>query len=300
MCARKLANVLVSYCDSVSFFVKKGVGLDLIFKVTLGIVRLIALHARDETLRDIYTKFSLRIINCRMLANHFRYLISFDSAVKAFTTEGAPTFHRVLLGMCSLLRSFEQICGDFNYYQMTFMRHWSRKRLSFCYWFFKSLSLTCGLLDELLLLRMEVASREWRSKTPEERTTYLKTSAISITRYLLDMLVYYQWVPCYNPYKTLQYLSAITSGSLAIYVASKEIQASRASASEGSLRLGSGRGAGALAPSTQVVALNGSTRQDSVSVQSSSFTLLPAKMCEARRGAGSDVHDVDSGGLAVK
>nr|CCC93953.1 conserved hypothetical protein [Trypanosoma congolense IL3000] len=160
----------------------------------------------------------MSLINCRMLANHFRYPASFSVALSTIRAREGPTFHWLLISACFLLRTFEQMTGDLNYYQMTIMRHWSRSRLSHKYWFFKSLSLTCLLLDEVLQLVTTVRSPEWKKKSPEERSLHIKRKAISVIRCLLDMSVYYRWVSWYNPYKTLQYCSMTISGLLGVFV----------------------------------------------------------------------------------
>ncbi|CBH15931.1 hypothetical protein, conserved [Trypanosoma brucei gambiense DAL972] len=205
------------FCERVEAFLGKGVGIDLVLKCMLGLTRLRMVNASDEATKEVYAGFAMAVINGRMLGNHFRYPSSFSLALRTFKAKEGPLFHWFLFGLSFLLRTFEQMTGDLNYYQMIIMRHWSRSRLSHTYWFFKSLSLTCLLLDEVLLLRLELRSPQWREKTSEERSSFLRRKVISIMRCLLDMCMYYQWVPWYNPYKTLQYCCVTASGFLGVY-----------------------------------------------------------------------------------
>ncbi|KEG12678.1 hypothetical protein DQ04_01521050 [Trypanosoma grayi] len=219
---------VVSCCAAVDAYVKKGAGIDLVLKSLLGITRLVSIYSSDKDVSENYAKFASSIINCRMLANHFRHVDSFNSGMTVLKKGQGPLLPRVLLMGSFFLRSLEQVFGDLNYYQSTFMRHWNRRRLSLGYWFFKSLALTCGFLNELLRLKATITSPQWRKQTSQERSATLKALFISIARYVCDMLVYYQWLPWYNPYKTFQYVCGSTAGILGIYVVWNDTQAARA------------------------------------------------------------------------
>ncbi|EKG04302.1 hypothetical protein TCSYLVIO_004638 [Trypanosoma cruzi] len=221
-------GIIVPFCASVDAYIKKGSGIDLIMKSVAGLSRLVSLYSQNEETSRNYAKFGQAIINCRMLANHFRYAESLNFAIVKFKKrDGRPLLSWLCLVGSFFFRSLEQVFGDLNYYQSVFMHHWNRTFLSLGYWFFKSLSLTCGFFYELMSLRATIASPEWRNKSAQGRSKILRAGCISLLRYIFDMVVYYQWVPWYNPYKTVQYASAAAAGILGIYVSWKETQAAR-------------------------------------------------------------------------
>ncbi|KAH9578085.1 hypothetical protein LSM04_004429 [Trypanosoma melophagium] len=228
----EIVDGVVPFCESLDAYVKKGAGVDMVLKAMLGIVRLVSIHSSCEETRQNYAQFAYAIINCRMLANHFRYIMSFKSAVDVLKRREGPILPCLCLGGMHFFRSLEQVFGDLNYYQMIFMRHWNRTRISLGYWFFKSLSLTCGFVNELLRLKSTLSSPQWKKQTQQERSMFLKAVIISLTRYICDMVVYYQWIPCYNPNKTLQYICGSLCGSLAVYAFWNETQAARLAAAK--------------------------------------------------------------------
>ncbi|PWU99656.1 hypothetical protein C3747_216g46 [Trypanosoma cruzi] len=122
-------------------------------KSVAGLSRLVSLYSQNEETSRNYAKFGQAIINCRMLANHFRYAESLNFAIVKFKKrDGRPLLSWLCLVGSFFFRSLEQVFGDLNYYQSVFMHHWSRTFLSLGYWFFKSLSLTCGFF-----LRIDVS-----------------------------------------------------------------------------------------------------------------------------------------------
>ncbi|ORC85577.1 uncharacterized protein TM35_000341890 [Trypanosoma theileri] len=225
-------DVVVPFCESVDAYVKKGTGIDIALKAMLGMSRLVSIHGSCEETRENYAQFARAVVNCRMLINHFRYLTSFMNAVDVYKKREGPVLPWLLLIGSFFFRSLEQVFGDLNYYQMVCMHHWNRTRLSLGYWFFKSLSLTCGFLHELLRMKSALTSPQWKKRTPKERSEFLKAEIISLTRYICDMIVYYQWVPWYNPNKTLQYFCGALCGSLGSYTFWKETQAARLAAAK--------------------------------------------------------------------
>ncbi|RNF17896.1 uncharacterized protein Tco025E_04663 [Trypanosoma conorhini] len=221
-------GTLVPFCASVDAYVKKGAGIDLVLKSLAGLSRLVSLYSKDEETRQSYANFGSAIINCRMLANHFRHVASLNSAIVTLKQRnGRPLLSWLCLFGSFFFRSLEQVFGDLNYYQSVVMRHWDRNKLSRGYWFFKSLSLTCGFFYELLGLQANLASPEWPKKSAAGRKQVLWDTLISLLRYTFDMVVYYQWVSWYNPYKTVQYASAAAAGLLGVYVVWNDTQAAR-------------------------------------------------------------------------
>ncbi|RNF02090.1 hypothetical protein TraAM80_06627 [Trypanosoma rangeli] len=244
----KEKGTVVPFCASVDAYVKKGAGIDLVLKSLAGLSRLVSIYSKDEETRQSYASFGSAIINCRMLANHFRHVASLNSAIVTLKQRnGRPLLSWLCLFGSFFFRSLEQVFGDLNYYQSVVMRHWDRNKLSLGYWFFKSLSLTCGFFYELLGLRANLASPEWPKKSAEGRKKILWDTLISLLRYFFDMVVYYQWMPWYNPYKTVQYASAAAAGMLGVYVVWNDTQATRlAEVKKASLMSGAMNGKGAV------------------------------------------------------
>ncbi|RNC41247.1 hypothetical protein TcCL_NonESM09195 [Trypanosoma cruzi] len=77
-------GIIVPFCASVDAYIKKGAGIDLIMKSVAGLSRLVSLYSQNEETSRNYAKFGQAIINCRMLANHFRYAESLNFAIVKF------------------------------------------------------------------------------------------------------------------------------------------------------------------------------------------------------------------------
>ncbi|AYU84020.1 hypothetical protein conserved [Leishmania donovani] len=212
-----LAPFLVALGD----YQKKGVGVDMMLKSVLNIVRLCMIYSTDGRDRRKYFQLADSIIECRMLCNFGRPAMTLSQGLKMFAMREEMEFwHWLFTCLSFFLRVPEQLSGDLNYLQKVVFHSWSREAFSFSYRFFKSLSLTCCVLMELT--RRSALQRALRdASTPKQRLhagLEMRVSNALIVRSLCDMYVYFKWIPSYHPIKTVEFLCGFVSGIVGMWL----------------------------------------------------------------------------------
>ncbi|KPI87064.1 hypothetical protein ABL78_3876 [Leptomonas seymouri] len=216
---------VVPFITAVTDYERKGVGVDMMLKTLLNISRLCMLYSTDPMDKKKYFKISDAIVECRMLCNFGRPAITFRKGMEVLKQQQYMQFWHWLFTCLSLfLRVPEQLSGDLNFLQKVVFRRWSREKLSFCYRFFKSWSLTCCLLVELTR-RSALRKAVLKAASPEEKVhakLEVKVSNALIVRTLCDMYVYFKWIPGYKPIKALEYSCGLTSGLIGVWLVWKD------------------------------------------------------------------------------
>lgn len=211
--------------DAIISYERKGVGVDMMLKSLLGVARLCMLYSDDPADKKKFFAVADSIIECRMLCNFGRPIMTLRQGLKSLRLKDKLEFwHWLFLVLSYFLRVPEQVSGDFNYLQKVVFHKWSRQRLSFCYRFFKSLSLTCCILSELCR-RADLHAGIAAANTVDERERAhldLTVSNVLMVRTLCDMYVYYKWIPSYKPNETLEYICGSLSGVLGAWLVWKD------------------------------------------------------------------------------
>ncbi|KAG5490797.1 hypothetical protein JKF63_00919 [Porcisia hertigi] len=216
---------LVPLLAALSDYQKKGVGVDMMLKAVLNFVRLCMVYSTDVKVKKRYFQLADGIIECRMLCNFGRSPITLRQGMRMFAMKDQMELWRwVFTWLSFFFRVPEQLSGDLNYLQKVVFHKWSRERFSFFYRFFKSLSLTCCLMMELTRRSaLQQALRD--ASTPPQRLHAhldMRVSNALIVRTLCDMYVYFKWIPCYHPVKTIEFLCGFLSGIIGIWLVWKD------------------------------------------------------------------------------
>ncbi|KPA81803.1 hypothetical protein ABB37_04073 [Leptomonas pyrrhocoris] len=216
---------VVPFLTALTDYQKKGVGVDMMLKALLNVSRLCMLYSTNLGDKRKFFKLADTIVECRMLCNFGRPVMTFHQAMSVLGKRSYMEFwHCLFTCLAFFLRVPEQLSGDMNFLQKVVFRRWSREKLSFCYRFFKSWSLTCGLLAELT--RRSALKRAVRSAvTPEENVhtkLELQVSNALIIRTLCDMYVYFKWIPGYEPIKAVEYSCGLASGLIGVLLVWKD------------------------------------------------------------------------------
>lgn len=221
------STVTVPLVEALIAYVRKGVGIDMTLKMLLGIVRLCMLYSRDPAGPKKYFDMADTIVECRMLCNFGRPLLTLCLGLKALRKKGTlGVWYWLLNALSYLLRVPEQFSGDLGFMQKIVFSNWSRQKLSFFYRFFKSLSLTCCVAADLLQ-RPSLQVKAALADTPDSREKAaldLRVCDVLIARTLCDMYVYYKWIPGYTPNRTLEYLSGSFSGVCGMWLVWKDVR----------------------------------------------------------------------------
>lgn len=245
----------IRFLDAVVSYQSRGVGVDMVLKSILGVFRLLMLYSKKSKDKAKYFKIVDSIIECRMLCNFGKPGITLYQGIHKYNAHlkeekaqelsssagnqcnsvcstGPNTNHctlceKIFLGS-SLFRTLEQLSGDLGFLQKVVMHQWSREKLSFCYRFFKSFSLTLALIGELI--HHARLSQQFRSHRCEDGECYhmgtvkreLLVSRSLIVRTLCDMYVYYKWLPFYTPNTTAEYICGSISGLIGVWLVWKD------------------------------------------------------------------------------
>ncbi|GET93734.1 hypothetical protein, conserved [Leishmania tarentolae] len=212
---------LVPFLVALGDYQKKGVGVDMMLKSVLNIVRLCMIYSTDAQDKKRYFHLADVIIECRMLCNFGRPAMTLKQGLKMFAMRDEMTFwHWLFTCLSFFLRVPEQLSGDLNYLQKVVFHSWCRETFSFSYRFFKSWSLTCCLMMELT--RRSALQRALRNAaTPQQRahaSLEIKVSNALMVRSLCDMYVYFKWIPSYHPIKTIEYVCSFVSGIIGVWL----------------------------------------------------------------------------------
>lgn len=222
----------VSVLPAMISYQSKGVGVDMMLKSVLGVFRLLMLYRKDKASKEKYYKIVDTIIECRMLGNFGKPVMTLHQSLNKYNKCGGGLNEKLIL-FSGLFRTLEQFSGDLGFLQKVVMHQWSREKLSFCYRFFKSFSLTLGLIAELshhhhLSALVRVCGQCKQGQTCTEgrcRSTLgreLLVSRALIVRTLCDIYVYYKWLPFYNPNTTLEYICGSISGLIGVWLVWKD------------------------------------------------------------------------------
>lgn len=215
----------VPLVEALGDYQKKGVGVDMALKAVLNILRLQAHYSADPEDKKKFFNAADAVVECRMLCNFGRPLLTLRQGIRSFRSRSCYDFWPWLfLTLSYFLRVPEQLSGDLNYLQKTICHQWSREKLSFCYRFFKSWSLTCCLLTELLEqphIRSKLA-RATSDMQARRVKRALRVSNALVVRTLCDMYVYFKWIPSYTPNKTLEFICGFVSGVIGIWLVWKD------------------------------------------------------------------------------
>lgn len=224
----------VSVLPAMISYQSKGVGVDMILKSILGVFRLLMLYSKDQETKRKYFKVVDTIIECRMLGNFGKPGITFYQGLNKFKRGTGKSLSERLVFASSLFRTLEQLSGDLGFLQKVMIHSWSREKLSFCYRFFKSFSLTLALVAELIhhshlveLVRCcgECSTDSKVCAAGKCRGTLGREVVVSrslIVRTLCDMYVYFKWLPFYTPNTTLEYICGSISGLIGVWLVWKD------------------------------------------------------------------------------
>jgi len=222
-------------------YLSKTVGRDMALKTIVYALRLVTVytHPNNKEQLEFLQTLILNIVDSRMLANHWKYIGTFSGTVQSYFQLGST---EVLSWMFSTLtlffRTLEQIFGDLGYMQKNWMSAWNRARISWHYKFWKSMSLTCSALVELIkIIKYQQQIRVLRrnvhtpASTPtvfvspsvlpvdiETAESEMKMSQIFLFRNICDMIVYYVWMESYKPPKSLECVAGMCSGAIGVWL----------------------------------------------------------------------------------
>eukprot|EP00796_Vickermania_ingenoplastis_P006671 gene6671-4780_t len=213
----------------------RGVGRDMALKSILGIFRLLMHYSKSKEDKEMYFHIVDSIIECRMLGNFGKPGITLYQGMKKFKSHNGPSCSlcEKLVFLSSLFRTLEQLSGDLGFLQKVMIHQWSRQKLSFCYRFFKSFSLTIALAAEVLHhnnLQYQMKCRgectagsQCRAgKCGASLQRDLLVSRSLIVRTLCDMYVYFKWLPFYTPNTTAEYICGSISGMIGVWLVWKD------------------------------------------------------------------------------
>jgi hypothetical protein len=222
-------------------YLSKAVGRDMALKTIVYCLRLATVYTNpnDKERSDMLQTLILNIIDSRMLGNQWKYMGTFRGTVQSFLNIGATEILPWMFATLTLFfRTFEQLFGDLGYMQKNWISSWSRVRISWHYKFWKSMSLTCSAIVELIKImkyRQQIRVMRRNIHTPaatpidgsapqlptlsiETAESEMAMSQMFLFRNLCDMVVYYVWIESYKPPKTLECLAGMCSGAIGVWL----------------------------------------------------------------------------------
>ncbi|CUG94230.1 Hypothetical protein, putative [Bodo saltans] len=212
--------------ESLDKYLQKSVGRDMLLKSIVYPMRLWAYHSKSPENAQILQQLILNIIDARMLSNAWKGIGAYLSGYRtAVSTEP----------------------GDVGYTQKNIMTHWKRERISWHYKFWKTMSLTCSaILEVIKIVNIQSKRRQLRrfvAQSPlttspslqptefpaasqntndEDRdgelATAMRWSVLFLLRNIADMIVYYQWIESYKANKNVEYLCGFFSGAVGVWL----------------------------------------------------------------------------------
>lgn len=241
----------ISNAVALEAYLQKCVGRDMALKSIVYPIRLATLYVGSEK-GAILTQLITNIVDCRMLTNQWKAISAYISAYRAAVSkEKMPLMQRILVVFSFLFRSLEQLSGDLGYIRNHLIPQWSRPRISWHYKFWKTMSLTCCAILEMMKLidlkrKREMArvvaqspvctpakqQKELEFPPPpapccedaDEVANAMRWSAVFLFRNICDMIVYFQWIESYRPNKHLEYICGFFSGLIGVYIVWKDIK----------------------------------------------------------------------------
>lgn len=223
--------------DKLCVFQSKGFAVDMCMKSVVYLARLlnVLVGKHDLELRDRLETLVLSIIDFRMLVNAWRYVNTFKCFVETMLHRNEyPPSMVLCMALMFWFRTFEQIWGDLGYLQKNAIPSLRRERTSWHFKFNKSISLTFAACLEMLRIfryrnlrsdHIDQHSSPTNITSPNEHSDSevdydreIFKSSVFLFRNVLDMIVYYQWIPWYRPWKWLSYSCGTVSGVLGVYM----------------------------------------------------------------------------------
>lgn len=207
-------------------------------KCIMNIFRTMKWYATSEEEAKLYYQLADAILECRMIGNFGRPLLTVYQAMKRW--HGRVAMRRSKLNgasvkfccwcealslSASLFRFMEQLSGDLGLLQKIVFHSWSRRKLSWCFAFFKSIAIILALLGEIMTSRvnMQALKRCKQARCKAKRCcniptlkAALRTSFALIFRCCCDLYVYLKWIPGYEPYPPLTFLCGFISGLIGV------------------------------------------------------------------------------------
>lgn len=239
--------------ETLDKYLQKAVGRDMLLKSIVYPMRLWSYHSKSPETAQTLQQLILNIIDARMLSNAWKGIGAYLSGYRtAVSTEPMPWYQRLLLSLSFFCRMLEQFSGDVGYTQKHIMTHWKRERISWHYKFWKTMSLTCSAILEVIKivtiqakrrqLRRYVAQSPLTTQPSEHPTEFpaatmdsedndlassMRWSCLFLARNISDMIVYYQWMESYKANKNVEYLCGYFSGAVGVWLVWRDIQAAR-------------------------------------------------------------------------
>lgn len=240
-----------STLETLDKYLQKGVGRDMALKSIVYPIRLLNYHTVNSETSAILTQLVSNIIDARMLSNSWKGISAYLAGYRTLkSTESMPWYQRALLSLSFFCRMLEQVSGDTGYIQAHIMKHWNKTRIVWHYKFWKTMSLTCSAVLELIkIVSLQLKRRQMRrfvaqsplTTSPSEHPVQfpiqkkddgdeenvlnaLRWSCLFLFRNVCDMIVYYQWIQSYRPNKNLEYVCGTLSGSIGCWLVWRDIR----------------------------------------------------------------------------
>eukprot|EP00758_Cryptobia_borreli_P004980 Tbor_TRINITY_DN4688_c0_g1::TRINITY_DN4688_c0_g1_i1::g.14806::m.14806 len=224
--------------DKAHRYQQEAVGVDMGLKSVVYTIRLIsAINPGNDHIVSLCKELINAITECRMMSNQWKYIGVLRKMYRSFGTRGS-LLAEILTVIALGSRFFEQFVGDFGYIQKQWMHHWSLSRISWYYKMFKTFSLfACACIEVMKLQSLRVkyvrSVQSPVTASPIESSTCtindeensgekirskMLRCCLLLARNIADMIIYFQWIECYNPNLLLQALCGMFSGISGIYL----------------------------------------------------------------------------------
>eukprot|EP00331_Platyophrya_macrostoma_P001048 CAMPEP_0176406600 /NCGR_PEP_ID=MMETSP0127-20121128/962_1 /TAXON_ID=938130 /ORGANISM="Platyophrya macrostoma, Strain WH" /LENGTH=263 /DNA_ID=CAMNT_0017785745 /DNA_START=28 /DNA_END=819 /DNA_ORIENTATION=+ len=236
-------------------YLQKAVGRDMMLKAIVYPIRLANYHAKTPETGKILSQLITNIIDARMLSNSWKAISAYLSGYRTLmSSEVMPLYQRVLLALSFFCRMVEQASGDLGYIQAHLIKKWNKPRIVWHYKFWKTMSLTCSAILELIkIINIQTKRRQLHrfvtqtplTATPSEHpvqfppksetnssstvdeeeslATAMRWSSLFLFRNICDMTVYYQWMDWYRPNKNIEYVCGFFSGAIGCWLVWRDV-----------------------------------------------------------------------------
>lgn len=238
-------------------YLQKAVGRDMMLKAIVYPIRLANYHAKTPESAKILTQLISNIIDARMLSNSWKAIAAYLSGYRTLTSsESMPLYQRLLLAASFLCRMVEQASGDLGYLQAHLIKKWNKPHIVWHYKFWKTMSLTCSAILELIkIINIQMKRRQLHrfvtqtplTSTPSEHpvqfpaqadansasnssddedeglVTAMRWASLFLFRNVCDMIVYYQWIEWYRPNKNIEYICGFFSGAIGCWLVWRDV-----------------------------------------------------------------------------
>eukprot|EP00758_Cryptobia_borreli_P015802 Tbor_TRINITY_DN6055_c1_g8::TRINITY_DN6055_c1_g8_i1::g.10582::m.10582 len=209
--------------------------VDLRLKATLHTLRLITSLCYTNTARvEKINELVSVIIESRMMMNQWKYIETLRALYKYIITMGKGTDYNVwLLSVITLIiRSFEQVIGDFGLARIRWFHQWDEKRIGWFYQFFKSWTFLLSAVVEIIFMTNHFKKIRTISATEsfkdggevvedlmaiKQSKSKIMTHFLSLLKHISDMIIYFKWIKSYNPSVVLQSVCGIYSSYYSLY-----------------------------------------------------------------------------------